>query len=131
MILKKLRDIGITVLYVDYPDLGDLDRHLEPYLTPARREIYAQVREAFTTMEAGGPAERQLRRVLRDDAATHHGADAPGQAPDLPRRDDGGLGSDAVRHAAAVAHLAMVMGLRLEQYIIKQRRLPRTTRARW
>ena len=39
MILKKLRDIGITVLYVDYPDLGDLDRHLEPYLTPARREI--------------------------------------------------------------------------------------------
>ena len=51
LVLAKLRDLGITVLYVDYPDLCDLDRHLQPYLTPARREIYAQIREAFETVQ--------------------------------------------------------------------------------
>ena len=46
-ILPRLRDLGITSLYVDYPGLSDLDRHLAPQLSPARQSMYRQVREAM------------------------------------------------------------------------------------
>jgi HD-GYP domain-containing protein (c-di-GMP phosphodiesterase class II) len=124
MILKKLRDIGITVLYVDYPDLGDLDRHLEPYLTPARREIYAQVREAFTSVETEARPSVNFAAYYATTRQLIMALMRQGKHPIYLDEMMGGLGSDAVRHAASVAHLAMVMGLRLEQYIVKQRRLP-------
>ena len=52
LLLDRLRDLGITVLYVAYPDLSDLDRHLAPYLNPARREIYQHIKNTIATVQA-------------------------------------------------------------------------------
>jgi HD-GYP domain-containing protein (c-di-GMP phosphodiesterase class II) len=124
LVLSKLRDLGIDVLYVEYPELADLDRHLRPYLTPARREIYAQIRAAFEQVQADA---RPIVNFATYYATTRQLITAllrQGQHPIYLDQMMGTLGADGVRHAAAVAHLALVMGLRLESYVVKQRRLP-------
>ena len=123
-VLKKLSDVGITAVFVGYPDLAEMDRHLAPYLTPARREIYRYVRETMTMLETEARPTIPFGAYY---AATRELITAlfrQGKHPIYLDEMLGGLGADGVRHAAAVAHLAMVMGIRLEQYIVKQRKLP-------
>jgi len=123
-VIGRLREMRIDQVYVEYPALDDLDRHLVPNLSPARRAIYFQIRDAVTTTQRVTRAAlpyaqycnttRQLITTLMDQ----------GQHPifldQMARR-----GEDAVGHAAAVAHLSLMLGLTLEQYLIDQRkRLP-------
>nr|MBA3777622.1 hypothetical protein [Betaproteobacteria bacterium] len=123
-LLNKLRDVGVSVLYVAYPDLAELDRHLAPYLTKSRREIYGYIRDTIALAEA---EQRPTIPFAAYYAATRDLITAlfrQGKHPVYLEEMLTGLGADSVRHSAAVAHLAMVMGIRLEQYIVKQRKLP-------
>lgn len=124
VVLAKLRDIGITVVYVDYPDLSDIDRHLAPYLTPARREIYAKIRATIAALEGEARPTVSFPEYYATTRQLVLALMRQGKYPIYLDEMMSGLGADGVRHAAAVAHLAMVIGIRLEQYIVKQRRLP-------
>lgn len=123
-LLNKLRDLGITVLYVAYPDLADLDRHLAPYLTPARREIYGYIRETVSLVQAEEQPTVSFAQYYTATRELITSLFRQGKHPVYLEEMFGGLGADGVRHAAAVAHLAMIMGIRLESYIVKQRKLP-------
>jgi HD-GYP domain-containing protein (c-di-GMP phosphodiesterase class II) len=119
-ILPRLRDLGITVLYVDYPALDDLDRHLAPQLTPARQEMYKQVRDTMLRVQgrtAPGVAFPDYYAVTREMVTTLM---SQGAHPVYMERVSA-LGPDAVAHAATVAHLSLVLGLRLESYLIRER----------
>src|SRR5690348_5103824 len=50
-VLDRLRNLGVMTIYVDYPDLSELDRHLIPHLSPARQQIYAQVRATIAAVQ--------------------------------------------------------------------------------
>jgi hypothetical protein len=43
-VVARLRDLGIPCVYVDYPGLDDLDRHLAVNLSPARQKLYSQIK---------------------------------------------------------------------------------------
>ncbi|HEV2292714.1 MAG TPA: HD domain-containing phosphohydrolase [Tepidisphaeraceae bacterium] len=123
-LLNRLRDLGITVLYVAYPDLADLDRHLAPYLTPVRREIYGHIRDTISLMQAEARLTVNFGQYYTATRELITSLFRQGRHPVYLEEMLSGLGADGVRHAAAVAHLAMVMGIRLESYIVKQRKLP-------
>jgi HD-GYP domain-containing protein (c-di-GMP phosphodiesterase class II) len=120
-LLPRLRGLGVECLYVDYPGLEDLDRHLAAHLSPARQRIYGQIRETITA------GQRRVRpQVSYTDyyAATRElvlTLLGQGQHPiylDQVSR----LGDGAVAHAAAVSHLALLLGLRLERYLVDERK---------
>jgi HD-GYP domain-containing protein (c-di-GMP phosphodiesterase class II) len=118
--IPRLRDLGIASLYVDYPGLDDLDRHIAPLLCPARQAMYRQIRDTIGLVQ-----NRMHARVSFTDyyATTRElvlTLMRQGNHPIFMDRVSG-LGPDAVSHAATVAHLALVMGLRLEAYLIQQR----------
>ena len=46
-VIARLRNMGVDMVYVDYPGLDDLDRHLTPYLSPARQKVYSQIKETI------------------------------------------------------------------------------------
>src|SRR5690606_27123731 len=50
-VLKRLRDLGIPFIYVDYPDLADLDKLLMPSLSPARQQMYLQIKTTCAAVE--------------------------------------------------------------------------------
>lgn len=123
-VLERLRKLGVPFVYVDYPDLADLDRHLLPYLSPARQRIYSHVKNTIAAVQKTArptvtfpdyyAATRDLVIMLLSNG-------------ELPIYMDllSETGSDAVRHSTTVAHLAVTIGIRMEQYIVQQRsRLP-------
>lgn len=124
VIIARMLDMGVQYLYIDYPELEILDKHLAVYLTPARQEILKQITGSMQAQQkqthAGLPYKDycSTTRELIETLMTQ------GQNPiymDQMSRQ----GADAVAHAAAVSHLALLMGLKLETYIIDQRpRLP-------
>ncbi len=123
-IIRRMRELGIEVVVVDYPSLDGLDKHLAPYLSPARQKVLKSIRIAMTaTQRATRPAISYQEyctntQDLIDTLLTQ------GQNPiylDQMSRQ----GQDTVQHAAAVAHLSLLLGLKLEQYLVDQRtRLP-------
>ena len=123
-LLERLRDLGITVLYVAYPDLSDMDRHLAPYLNPARQRIYEHIKNTMTGMQGRARPTVSFADYYAATRSLVTSLFRQGKHPIYLEELLNGQGADGVRHAAAVAHLAMVMGIRLEQYIVRQRRLP-------
>jgi HD-GYP domain-containing protein (c-di-GMP phosphodiesterase class II) len=120
-VISRLKDMGIGHIYVDYPGLDDLDRHLAVNLTPARQKLYSQVKE---TIVAGQKRTRPAVSYHDYYATTRElvlTLMSQGQHPvfiDHMSR----LGNDAITHSTAVAHLALLLGIKLETYLISQRR---------
>ena len=123
-VIQRLKDLAIAQVFIDYPALDDLDRHLEPFMSPPRRAIYAQIKQVFAEGQSRTMAQvpykdyyvsvRELVVTLMSQGRN------PVYLEQMSR-----LGGDAVGHAAAVAHLGLLMGIQLEQYLISQRkRLP-------
>jgi HD-GYP domain-containing protein (c-di-GMP phosphodiesterase class II) len=124
-VLTRLRDLHVSHLFVDYPSLDDLDRHLDANLSLQRQMVYRQIKETVTSaLNRTRPtvAFSDYYHAVRDLILTLM---SQGQHPiylDLMSR---GLGNEAIAHAAAVAHLSLLLGIRLERYLVDQRkRLP-------
>lgn len=123
-VLKRLRDMGVGMVYVDYPGLEDLDRHLAANLSPARQKLYSQIKDTVVANQRhtkSGVSYTDYYATTRELILTLM---SQGQHPiyieHLSR-----MGSDSVTHSAAVAHLALMLGIKLETYLIQQRkRLP-------
>lgn len=128
-IIARMGELGIDFLYVDYPELEALDKHLAVYLSPARQAIYKDIKQSITA------AQKQTRAAISYENYCTTTRDlistllTQGQNPiylDQMSRQ----GGDTVAHAAAVAHLSLLLGLKLEQYLIDQRSRLSPQRAR-
>jgi HD-GYP domain-containing protein (c-di-GMP phosphodiesterase class II) len=123
-VIQRLKDLGIAQVFIDYPALDDLDRHLDPFMSPPRRVIYAQIKQVFAEGQSRTMAQVPYKNYyvsVRELVVTLL---SQGRNP-VYLEQMSRLGTDAVGHAAAVAHLGLLLGIQLEQYLISQRkRLP-------
>ncbi|MGH7179617.1 MAG: HD-GYP domain-containing protein [Tepidisphaeraceae bacterium] len=119
-VIDRLRELRVPYIYVEYPALDSFDRHLEVYLSPARRALYSQIKavvEETQTLARPSILYSDYYSTCRELMRTLMGQ---GRFPiylDQMLR----IGNDAVSHAAAVAHLATLLGLKLESYLIQER----------
>lgn len=121
-VLGRLRELGVPYIFVDYPGLADLDKLLLPTLSPARAQMYQQIRSTIGAIEKTAhptvtfpdyyATTRELVITLLQQGAHPVYMDLMGST----------LGNDAVAHATAVAHLSLMLGIKLEQYLINQRK---------
>ena len=125
-VLSRLREMGIYSLYVAYPGFEELDKFLSPHMDQSRLKIYSQIKETFAAVEHSVQPTAKFPDYY---AATHdlvltlmQQGDNALYLEQLSAR----LPSDEVSHATAVAHLALLLGIRLEHYLIEQR--PRLSR---
>jgi HD-GYP domain-containing protein (c-di-GMP phosphodiesterase class II) len=123
-VIARLRGLGVEFIFVEFPALDDLDRHLAAFLSPARQKLYKEMKRTIeTSQRRTSPAisyneyysaTRELMTTLLNQ----------GQHPvflDQMARH----GPDAVGHAMAVAHLSLLLGIKLESYLVEERkRLP-------
>src|SRR4051812_25199562 len=120
-VLARLRDVGIQSIYVDYPGFESLDRYLAPQLSPTRLKIYTHVKNTIAAVEHTAQptvsfpdyyattCELIITLLQQGDHALY--------VEQLCDRMPG----DEISHATAVAHLSVMLGIRLEQYLITQR----------
>src|SRR5687768_12009688 len=123
-VLARMRAIRIEFVYVEYPSLDGLDKHLAVYLSPARQQLLGQIRDSIGQTQKStrpGIPYKHYCSTTKDLIATLMTQGQHAIYLDQMSRQ----GSDAVAHAAAVAHLSLLLGLKLEQYLVDQRsRLP-------
>ena len=120
-VITRLKQLHVEVVYVDYPDLSDLDRHMAAYLSPARTLVYQQIRDTIAAVQKTAKpcvafpdyyaSTRELVITLIQQ----------GQNAIYLDQMSGKMGANAVAHATAVAHLSLMLGIRLENYLITQR----------
>ena len=119
-VIQRLCAMGVQYLFVDFPGFEDLDRQLAAFLSPQRQAVYQTMKQ---TVEASQrrtrpavsygeyyKATRELITTLLDQ----------GQHPlflDLMAR----CGADHVGHATAVAHLSLLLGIKLDSYLVEER----------
>jgi len=120
-ILRRLHDLNIGFVYVDYPGLEDLDRHLEVMLSPARRTIYQQIKATINASQQRTRPAVSYTDYYRSTREMVLTLLSQGQHP-LYLDQMARLGNDAGGHATAVAHLALLLGVKLDRYLIEQRK---------
>lgn len=123
-VIKRLLDLGIGQIFVDYPGLDDLDRHLMANLSPARQVMYNQIKKGIAQSQKNAHAAisyNDYYETTRDLITT-----LLQQGPHPVFMDQvSRMGGDAVGHATSVAHLSLLLGIKLESYLIAERkRLP-------
>jgi HD-GYP domain-containing protein (c-di-GMP phosphodiesterase class II) len=120
-VIGRLRGLGVETIYVDYPDLADLDKHMAAHLSPARQQVYAQIRDTMQVVQRQAkpsvpfPAYYDLTRELITTLLQQ------GEHAIYLDQMSGRLGGHAIAHATAVAHLSLMLGIRLETYVVQQR----------
>lgn len=120
-VLARLLALGLTTVCVDCPGLDDLDRHLEPFLTPPRRQMYGQIKNALELAQRGTMAKIPFRSY--HDSIRALITSLVAQGPNAVFLEQvGRLGRDSVAHATSVAHLALLLGIRLDYYLIHERK---------
>jgi HD-GYP domain-containing protein (c-di-GMP phosphodiesterase class II) len=119
-VLRRMAEMGVDALYVDYPGLDDLDRHLAVNLSPARQAVYTQIKHTISAVQRQTRAQVTYTDYYAGTRELITTLLSQGQHPvfiDQMSR----LGTDAVGHATAVAHLSLMMGLKLERYLVEER----------
>ena len=113
-LIGRMRDMHIEFLYVEFPSLDHLDKHLTVYLSPARQQVLTQIKQAIGCVQGQTrprisysdycQTTRELITTLMEQGKN------PIYLDQMAR-----LGADAVAHGGAVAHLALLLGLIVEQ----------------
>lgn len=119
-VLGRLRDLGVDYIFINYPGLDDLDKHLAPQLSPERQRIYQQIRNTISANERNTRPTVSYHDYYAGTRALVLALMSQGQNPlylDLMAR----CRHDLVGHSTAVAHLALLLGIKLERYLIQER----------
>jgi hypothetical protein len=122
VVISKMQELGVLAIYVDYPSLTDLDRHLAPTLSPEKLRIYGQVKATIAAVQktarpSVGFADYYV--AIREFVITLF---QQGEHPLYLEQIAVRLGDHAISHAAAVAHLSLLLGIKLQTYLLDQRR---------
>jgi len=121
-VLERMRTIGVRNIFVDYPALDELDRHLKPLLSEPRRQMYGQIKQTFAlAQEHLQPADLSYQDYYNSVRELMFTLMSQGRHP-IYLEQLSRLGGDTVAHAASVAHLSLLLGIKLERYLINQRR---------
>jgi hypothetical protein len=123
-VIHRLIQMGVAFVFVDYPGFDDLDKHLAAFLSPARQKLYAQMKQTIESSQRRakpGISYGDYYNTTRELITTLL---SQGQHPLFLDQMSRG-GGDSVGHAMAVAHLSLLLGIKLESYVVEERkRLP-------
>lgn len=122
-IIEKLEDVSIRTLWVDFPSLDFLDKFIDPAAMEKQTHVISQIRNTFESMQGESSPKLDYDGYTRTIAdlveSVMCNPDAAIFVGDLCQQDDS---QAMMRHSAAVTYLSLLIGLKLEGYLIRQRR---------
>ena len=128
--VRRLREVGLTSLWIKYPGLEFLRRYINPRIALAQEPIIERIALILTEAQATG----RYRLPYKTSWASIHNMVAellehPSGAVFLGETEDATL-DRLVRHSHAVTYLSLLMGVKLEGYLVQQRRHVEPSRAK-
>ncbi|HEX8877474.1 MAG TPA: HD domain-containing phosphohydrolase [Phycisphaerales bacterium] len=122
--IAKMREIGLREVWVKYPRLAHLSEYISPQIVTACSELAGQVGRALDSVMNTAHARLDYSSYRRAvSSLIEKFCEHPKAA--LYVTEIGESGSAALRHASNVCLLSVLMGLKLDFYLVHERpRLP-------
>ncbi len=123
-LIHRMTDLGVAHIWVKYPGLEFLNRYISPDAQASQARLLGQIASGFAAMQRQSNARLPYERYCRGVGELVHDLVCDPQAAffldDLanPETED----FDLLRHASTVTYLSVLMGLKLEGYLVRQRR---------
>lgn len=119
--IARLRQLKVRTIWVKYPQLDVLDELLDPALLEGKQALYGALKEGFSEAVEGGLAKVQYGEYVGMMTSLFSVMlnDHTGVSPfltELQGKDD-----DVFAHGISVASVALMLGMRLEAYICRER----------
>ena len=122
-VIEKLDEMRVRTLWVDYPSLSFLNRFVDTNAVALRANVVTQIQDTFETLQSTSSAKLNydsytrtisglVDRVISNPDAALFVDDLCGQS----------TGDELMRSGSSVTYLALLLGLKLEGYLVKQRK---------
>jgi HD-GYP domain-containing protein (c-di-GMP phosphodiesterase class II) len=127
--VARLTELRIKEFWIRYPGMEELSEFVSPEVAEAHAEVTYKVAEAFETINASQHARLDYSdyRTAISSLLTRL-AQNPKAALFVQEMAD--TGQPGLRHSSSVCMMALLMGLKLEDYLISQRTRVGVTNAR-
>lgn len=130
-VIEKLDEMRVRTLWVEYPSLSFLNRFVDRDAIALRANVVTQIQQTFETLQNESSAKLNydsytqtigslVDRVISNPDAALFVGDLCGQTE----------GDELMRSGSSVTYLSLLMGLKLEGYMVKQRRHVEPQRAK-
>jgi len=121
-LVPRLRELGIMEVWVRHRDLEFLEGVVDEQLGEHQRQVYARVRRDFEAVARGSTAELDMV-AFQDSIRELFGflRASSGSSVLLQKLD--AFDNYLMSHSTNVCYLALLLGMKLEDYLINQRRV--------
>ncbi|MGD0898837.1 MAG: HD domain-containing phosphohydrolase, partial [Thermoguttaceae bacterium] len=118
--IPRLKQLGIMEVWVRNHDFEFLEDLIDEGLADHQREVYLRVRESFQSMLRGSTAEINLADFQTSIAGLFDFLKNHSDTNILLEKLDA-FDNYLIAHSANVCYLALLLGMKLERYVIDQR----------
>jgi HD-GYP domain-containing protein (c-di-GMP phosphodiesterase class II) len=127
--IAKLAELKVHEIWIEYPDTSQIKQYISPVVMEYHGRMVSQLARIFDSAQPDAHAELDFpsyRRALTDLICSMVGE--PTAATYIVEM--GGEGDGALRHAAEVCFLSVLLGLRLQGDLVLQRKRLQPSQAR-
>lgn len=122
-VIEKLEDLSIRTVWVAYPSLSFLEKFIDREALDRQANVVSQIRDTFETLQGESSAKLDYDTYTQGVGGLVDSIIAnPSAAIFVGDLAHHGEGDDMLRHSSAVTYLSLLIGLKLEGYLVKQRR---------
>lgn len=123
--LERLSGMDVRSIWIRYPSLDVLGKYVDEAILESQGELVRLVTQMFACMQESASVKinygeycQTVSGLIRDLITNPTAAVFMGDLIDDAQAD----GSELLRHASSVAYLSVLMGLKLEGYLVRERR---------
>ena len=128
-VVERLKEYGVRSVWVRYPSLAYLERYVSQESVQLQNQVVGQIAHTFQSLQGKANAKLpydQYTQALQE--MVEHLASHPQSAVFLG--DMAAYGDGMLRHSATVTYLTLLMGMKLEGYLVKERKHVNPARAK-
>jgi HD-GYP domain-containing protein (c-di-GMP phosphodiesterase class II) len=119
--IQRVGDMGVRSLWVSYPGLSCIEQYLDAKSFAIQQETVTQIAKVFEDEQNNATARHDYDAYTTSiQGMIDQIASNPKSAVFIGDLAEGS--ADLIRHASAVTYLSVLLGLKLEAYMIKQRK---------
>ena len=120
-IVPRLEQLGVLEVWIHYPNLEFLDGLIDEGLGDRQREVYWHVRRNFESIMNGTTVELDIRHFQSAVSELFSFIKSTSRSGLLLQKLDA-FDNFLMSHSTNVCYLSLLLGMRLEQYLIDERR---------
>ena len=119
--ISRLRSLGVSTIWVNFPGLDFIDDILDPKIIDQQQELYSSLKDNFTDAQKESLADIDYKPYILQMGNLFHDLMNSNNISSAFITELQGQSDDVFRHSTAVASMALLIGLRSENQLLKAR----------